>query len=274
MRPPMTAGPDTYLGQLVSLAGGEPAFPELGARFANVSLEELVRRQPEVGDGWVRFVQTTGGRTGVPAPRRVRRRPFVQFRAPLVWTTLALTLHGDLESIERADFQGDVVFLDGTTRGEADLAVYDAAKERVHLTPGNRTPPRIPQVRDEQVTVNGLSIDIDMKTHDFVARGTVTTVSKPGGERRAGALFDGDDPVLGAGAEVDYRRASRAATASATWPGGPGDRHHLLREPHNFCGINTTCEATRSLPHQRQNPLQGLMPPCGAAVTTQRPLGG
>lgn len=46
--PPMTGGPDTYLGQLVSLAGGEPAFPELGARFANVSLEELVRRQPQV----------------------------------------------------------------------------------------------------------------------------------------------------------------------------------------------------------------------------------
>ena len=54
-----------------------------------------VRHQPEVGDGWVRFVQTTGGRTGLPAPRRVLRPPFVQFRAPLVWTTLALTLHAD-----------------------------------------------------------------------------------------------------------------------------------------------------------------------------------
>jgi iron complex transport system substrate-binding protein len=46
--PPMTAGPDTYLGQLVSIAGGEPAFPELGKEFANVALEELVRRQPQV----------------------------------------------------------------------------------------------------------------------------------------------------------------------------------------------------------------------------------
>ena len=33
--------------------------------------------------------------TGVPAPRRVRRRPFVQWQAPLVWTTLALTIHAD-----------------------------------------------------------------------------------------------------------------------------------------------------------------------------------
>jgi hypothetical protein len=42
-----------------------------------------------------RFVQTTGGRTGLPAPRRVRRKPFIQWRAPLVWTTLALTLGAD-----------------------------------------------------------------------------------------------------------------------------------------------------------------------------------
>ena len=30
--------------------------------------------------------------TGVPAPRRVRRKPFVQWQAPLVWTTLTLTI--------------------------------------------------------------------------------------------------------------------------------------------------------------------------------------
>ena len=51
------------------------------------------QHDPERGDGWVRFVQTTGGRTGLPAPRRVRRRPYVQWQAPLVWTTLSLTLH-------------------------------------------------------------------------------------------------------------------------------------------------------------------------------------
>lgn len=51
--------------------------------------------EPEVGDGWVRFRQTAGGRTGVPAPRRVSHPPFVQFRAPLAWSTLSLTLHAD-----------------------------------------------------------------------------------------------------------------------------------------------------------------------------------
>jgi Cyclic nucleotide-binding domain len=51
--------------------------------------------EPEVGDGWVRFVQTTGGRTGLPAPRRVAHPPYVQYDGPLVWTTLALTIHAD-----------------------------------------------------------------------------------------------------------------------------------------------------------------------------------
>ena len=51
--------------------------------------------EPEVGDGWVRFTQTAGGRTGVPAPRRVSHPPFVQYRAPLAWATLTLTIHAD-----------------------------------------------------------------------------------------------------------------------------------------------------------------------------------
>jgi Cyclic nucleotide-binding domain len=63
-------------------------------RFQAVQLPDL-QRDPEQGDGWVRFAQTVGGRTGLPAPRRVRRRPFIQWQAPLVWTTLSLTLHAD-----------------------------------------------------------------------------------------------------------------------------------------------------------------------------------
>jgi hypothetical protein len=62
--------------------------------FQAVALPDI-RRAPEMGDGWMRFVQTTGGRTAIPAPRPVRRRPFIQWQAPLVWTTLSLTLHAD-----------------------------------------------------------------------------------------------------------------------------------------------------------------------------------
>ena len=53
------------------------------------------QQEPVTGEGWVRFVQTAGGRTGVPAPRRVSHPPFVQVAAPLAWTTLSLTIHAD-----------------------------------------------------------------------------------------------------------------------------------------------------------------------------------
>jgi hypothetical protein len=66
----------------------------LARTFEAVGLPDIVGR-PVQGDGWVRFTQTAGGRTGLPAPRRVRRRPFVQWQAPLVWTTLSLTIHAD-----------------------------------------------------------------------------------------------------------------------------------------------------------------------------------
>jgi hypothetical protein len=50
---------------------------------------------PEAGDGWVRFTQTAGGRTGAPAPRRVRGKPFFQIASALAWTTLGLTIKAD-----------------------------------------------------------------------------------------------------------------------------------------------------------------------------------
>lgn len=62
--------------------------------FQAVSYPDL-RPEPEVGDGWVRFTQTSGGRTGAPAPRRVSKPPYVQIAAPTAWTTLSLTLHAD-----------------------------------------------------------------------------------------------------------------------------------------------------------------------------------
>jgi len=64
------------------------------AVFQAVALPDL-QPAPEVTETTVTFFQTCGGRTGVPAPRRVRRAPFVQFSAPLAWTTLALEMHAD-----------------------------------------------------------------------------------------------------------------------------------------------------------------------------------
>ncbi len=53
--------------------------------FQAVGLPDL-RTEPERGEGWVRFAQTAGGRVGMPMPRRVRRRPHVQWNSALGWT--------------------------------------------------------------------------------------------------------------------------------------------------------------------------------------------
>jgi len=69
-----------------------------GMTFAAVPFPDK-HPDPVVGDGWVRFSQTAGGRTGVPAPRKVNRPPFVQLAAPLAWTSLTLTIFTDGRSV-------------------------------------------------------------------------------------------------------------------------------------------------------------------------------
>jgi hypothetical protein len=66
----------------------------LRTTFEPVLLPDI-RHEPEITGSVARFVQTTGGRTGLPAPRRVKHPPFIQFKAPTVWTTLGLTMRAD-----------------------------------------------------------------------------------------------------------------------------------------------------------------------------------
>jgi len=55
------------------------AFPDLQA-------------EPEVTSAGVRFVQSAGGRTGAPFPRRIAEPPYLRLIAPTAWTTLSLTI--------------------------------------------------------------------------------------------------------------------------------------------------------------------------------------
>lgn len=63
-------------------------------RFAAVHLPDI-QKEPEVTPTSVRFVQTVGGRMGIPTPRPVKRRPFVQFWPSIAWSTLELTINAD-----------------------------------------------------------------------------------------------------------------------------------------------------------------------------------
>jgi hypothetical protein len=54
-----------------------------------------LRPEPVVGEDFVRFTQTAGGRPGMTMPRLVKGAPFVTTQGPTVWTTLALTIYAD-----------------------------------------------------------------------------------------------------------------------------------------------------------------------------------
>ncbi len=68
--------------------------PQREVTFQPAGFPEI-RAEPEITATGARFTQTTGGRTGAPMPRPVAGRPHVQWLAPTVWTTLALTISTD-----------------------------------------------------------------------------------------------------------------------------------------------------------------------------------
>ena len=70
---------------------------KLGSKVINIPAVSYsdIRHDPEISDSGVRFIQTAGGRTGAPLPRRINRPPFIQITAPTAWTTLSLTIGVD-----------------------------------------------------------------------------------------------------------------------------------------------------------------------------------
>jgi hypothetical protein len=70
---------------------------KLGPKTVTIKAKGMpdIRPEPVVTDTYVRFTQTCGGRTGVPAPRPVSRKPLFQIDSAVAWTTLSLTIHAD-----------------------------------------------------------------------------------------------------------------------------------------------------------------------------------
>jgi iron complex transport system substrate-binding protein len=46
--PPMTAGSKTFIGQMIRIAGGNSIFADMDQLWPNVSMEEIVRRDPDM----------------------------------------------------------------------------------------------------------------------------------------------------------------------------------------------------------------------------------
>jgi Cyclic nucleotide-binding domain len=96
--------------------------------FAGITFPDL-RGETEVGDG-VRFTQTAGGQPGMPSPRRVRRRPYLQVSGPVVWSTLALEIRADgtarFEVVGASSFPRHWIYgHDGTLQAKTGLIDFD-----------------------------------------------------------------------------------------------------------------------------------------------------
>ena len=90
----------------------------------------VLRPEAEVGDGFVRFQQTVGGRIGLPAPRPLRGKPYLHIGSATAWTTLELVIRADGSSegrlVASSPFPRHSVYgADGSLVAEHGLADYD-----------------------------------------------------------------------------------------------------------------------------------------------------
>ncbi len=97
---------------------------------------------PVVPDTSVTFTQAVGGRTGAPMPRAVKHPPFIQYHAPIVWTTLQLTINADgtheASMVGASGFPRHWVFdNDGKLVAKSSVAEY---KKWMAESFGRRTP--------------------------------------------------------------------------------------------------------------------------------------
>jgi hypothetical protein len=111
------------------------------ARFEPVALPDI-QRPPEIRGTEVRFVQTTGGRAPLPAPRHVKHPPFFRLKPPDVWTTLALTIRvdgsSDYEIVGASKFPRHWVFdAEGKLAAKAGLTDF---KDWYRSSAGLHTP--------------------------------------------------------------------------------------------------------------------------------------
>lgn len=80
-------GRSVVTGAGLDLDAGQIAFPAI--EFP------VIRPEPEIGDGVVRFQQTVGGRIGFPVPRPLRGRRYFHVGSAQAWTTLELLIRAD-----------------------------------------------------------------------------------------------------------------------------------------------------------------------------------
>jgi len=165
----------------------------LGATFRALSLPTRQSGPTLEGDR-ATFTQTVGGATGVPLPRPVPHPPFLKWQAPIVWTTLELTIRADgssaVELAGASPFPRHWVFgTDGHLAYKSGLADQDNWMKHSF---GARTPW---SGQDNQALVLAVESALEHQLSNDIMRGgarpeirrlpegaTLTRQGEPGGE--------------------------------------------------------------------------------------------
>ena len=119
--PPRTAGPNTFITQVIGVAGGRPAFPDLAQDWPQISMEEVVRRQPDV-------VLLPVGESSASAAARIAASP--------AWQSLRAVREGRIALVE-----ADLSNRPGPNIARAARAIHDSLRAvlvRHPVTPNRR----------------------------------------------------------------------------------------------------------------------------------------
>jgi LPS export ABC transporter protein LptC len=167
---------------------------------------------------------------GGPSPVEFRETPPPPAAARLARSaTMDLAMQGGFTSIDSARFGGGVRFEEGDLAAVAGDGTYVLSKGLLNLSARDPKTGRVPQVVDEQVTIEGKTIDIGLegrKVHaaDGVksdirpkkkpadAKAAPRPGGKPGeGQTRVPAMLKQDQPVSATADRLDYDGASSHA---------------------------------------------------------------
>ena len=136
--------------------------------------------------------------------------------------TLTLVLDGDLGAIEQAEFLKQVKFTKGVDiTATSERAIYREPKGQsstLTLYSVEKAPP--PRVVNDDLTIDGDTVVIDVDTNDLHGTGAVRTIKKPPSDPKAAqpkpGLFATDQELFGAGDTAVYSSKASEITYTST----------------------------------------------------------
>ncbi len=115
--PPMTAGPSTFLHEVIEIAGGVNVFGDAGARWPTIGLEAIVARDPDL-------LLVPVGEEGFVPPERLRALPG--------WSDLGAVRAGRVYEVDADRFHRPGPHLAEVARELAGLFYPHLDPDRVH----------------------------------------------------------------------------------------------------------------------------------------------